>query len=332
MLEEIEKKTLSPYATLSSKTKGRQFPEEECDLRPSFQHDRDKILHSKSFRRLKHKTQVFLSPTGDHYRTRLTHTLEVSQIARTVAKALRLNSDLTEAISLGHDLGHTPFGHAGEAVLNKLHPGGFAHNEQSLRVVQVLENEGMGLNLTWEVRDGILHHAQEWEELSARKEEASTLEGRIVKIADSIAFINHDIDDALRAGIIKESDLPRECLQILGNTHSQRINTMVKDVIESSWDKPQIKRGKEVTRATEELRQYLYKNLYSKEEVSKELDKAKKVLKDLYHYFQENPELVLQETKSKKEKFERAICDFIAGMTDRYALTLYKKLFVPREW
>lgn len=331
-LEEIEKKTLSPYATLSSKTKGRQFPEEECNLRPSFQHDRDKILHCKSFRRLKHKTQVFLSPSGDHYRTRLTHTLEVSQIARTITKALRLNSDLAEAIALGHDLGHTPFGHAGEEVLNELHPGGFAHNEQSLRVIQVLENEGMGLNLTWEVRDGILHHSQEWEELSARKEEASTLEGRIVKIADGIAFINHDIDDALRAGILKESHLPGECLKILGNTHSRRINTMVKDVIDSSWEKPEINRNKEIVQATETLRQFLYENLYTKEEVAGELSKAKKILKELFNYFKQNPELVLREMKRRKENLERTICDFIAGMTDRYALNLYEKIFVPREW
>ena len=216
--------------------------------------------------------------------------------------------------------------------MNELHPGGFAHNEQSLRVVQVLENEGMGLNLTWEVRDGILHHSQEWEELSTRKEEASTLEGRIVKIADGIAFINHDIDDALRAGIIEKSDLPQECLQTLGDTHSQRINTMVKDVIDSSWEKPEIKTGKEVAQASEKLRQYLYENLYTKEEVSRELTKAKKVLKDLFRHFQENPDLVLRETKSKKEKLERVICDFIAGMTDRYALTLYKRIFVPQEW
>lgn len=336
MLEELEKKYLSPYATLSKTTQGRQFPEKECDLRPSFQHDRDKILHCKSFRRLKHKTQVFLSPAGDHYRTRLTHTLEVSQIARTIAKALRLNGDLTEAIALAHDLGHTPFGHAGEAVLNELYEGGFAHSEQSLRVVEKLEGAGKGLNLTWEVRDGILNHTKEWEDISRppKEGEAATLEGTIVKFADTIAFVNHDIDDALRAGIISESDLPKECVNVLGNNHSARINTMVKDIITFSKDKPKIGMSEEIAQTTEKLRQYLYENLYTKDTIAKEFAKAKKILKELYVYFKDHPQFLMSkiEREIKDEKIERVICDFIAGMTDRYALMLYEKIFIPQEW
>nr|MDA8233379.1 deoxyguanosinetriphosphate triphosphohydrolase [Clostridia bacterium] len=262
-VEERESQQLSPYAARSADTRGRKVEEEPCPVRTAYQRDRDRIIHSKSFRRLKHKTQVFIAPEGDHYRTRLTHTLEVGQIGRTIARALCLNEDLTEAIALGHDLGHTPFGHAGEEALDQVYPPGFKHNEQSLRMVEVLAREGKGLNLTWEVRDGILNHTG--------SVKPATLEGQIVKIADRIAYINHDIDDALRGGIIQLRDLPRECLELFGSTHSDRINIMVTDIIKNSWDKREIAMSQEVWQATQTLRIWLFENVYIGSEAKKEI-------------------------------------------------------------
>jgi dGTPase len=337
-LEDIEKKTLSPFATLSSKTKGRQIIEEECPLRPAFQHDRDRIIHSKSFRRLKHKTQVFLIPMGDHYRTRLTHTLEVSQIARTITKALRLNEDLTEAISLGHDLGHTPFGHAGEDTLNEIVPGGFNHADQSLRVVDLLEKDGEGLNLTFEVRDGILKHTKGKGEILCEDPEAmaSTLEGQVVRIADIIAYINHDIDDAIRGGVISQSNIPGDCLKCLGNTHSKRINTMVTDIIQQTLrsGKGKLSISKGVLSAIWELREFLWKQVYESEAVHSDFHKATKILRELYYYLVDHMDYFLTLTKieSLYDSPERCVCDFLAGMTDRYTFNLYEKLFLPLPW
>ncbi|MEW6376905.1 MAG: deoxyguanosinetriphosphate triphosphohydrolase [Thermodesulfobacteriota bacterium] len=337
-LEEREKLIFSPFATLSSKTKGRQFPEEECPLRPAFQHDRDKIIHSKSFRRLKHKTQVFLSPAGDHYRTRLTHTLEVSQIARTISKALHLNEDLTEAISLGHDLGHTPFGHAGEDILNEIVPGGFNHAEQSLRVVDLLEKDGKGLNLTVEVRDGILKHSKGKGTILCEEpsEMALTLEGQVVRIADIIAYINHDIDDAIRGGVISQSDIPRDCLKHLGDTHSQRINTMVNDIISQTlrFGSGKLSITKGTISAIWDLREFLWDRVYENETVHNDFHKAEKILKELYQYLMDHPQyfFTLIERESLYDSLERCICDFLAGMTDRYAFNLYEKLFLPLPW
>ncbi|WP_456431710.1 deoxyguanosinetriphosphate triphosphohydrolase [Thermosulfuriphilus sp.] len=337
-LEEREEKTLSAFAALSSKSKGRQYPEEECPLRTAFQRDRDRIIHSKAFRRLKHKTQVFLSPTGDHYRTRLTHTLEVAQISRTIARALRLNEDLTEAIALGHDLGHTPFGHAGEKVLNDLYPGGFRHYEQSLRVVEFLEKNGQGLNLTWEVRDGILKHSKGRSHILPPRDDdlPATLEGQVVRVADIIAYINHDLDDALRAGVISMEDIPRRCLKTLGERHSQRIGTMVRSLIEKTLEAEdgRLYLEPEVLEAMEELRDFLFENVYDSPTVHAEFIKAKKVLKELYQYFltQENiweKESTLYGPETSRH---RIACDFISGMTDRYALNLYERLFIPRPW
>lgn len=326
----------SPYATFSSESRGRLFEAPKCDIRPVFRHDRDSIIHCKSFRRLKHKTQVFLSPSGDHYRTRLTHTLEVSQIARTIAKSLRLNEDLTEAISLGHDLGHTPFGHAGEEALNKIHPGGFKHEEQSLRVVDVLERNGKGLNLTYEVRDGIAMHSKGFGAMFPEDDalQNQTLEGQIVRIADTVAYVNHDIDDALRAEIIGEGDLPKDCLDVLGYTHGQRINTMVTDVIYNSLDKlPRLSMSSEALGATEALRSFLVKRVYYNESSYREFRKAYKIVEELYNYFLENPENMLTEFRLKDEMdTERSVCDFIAGMTDRYALKVYEDIFLPQPW
>jgi dGTPase len=338
MLEQDEKMRLSPYAQLSSETKGRRVEEEECEIRPAYQHDRDSILHSKSFRRLKHKTQVFLAPTGDHYRTRLTHTLEVSQIARTIAKSLKLNEDLTEAIALGHDLGHTSFGHAGEAVLNEIFPGGFRHPEQSLRVVDVLEKDGKGLNLTHEVRDGILKHSKGEGDIiiSDPQSMADTLEGKIVRIADIIAYMNHDIDDAIRAGVISYRDLPRDCVKILGDSHSRRIDAMVKDVIKDSKkvDNMEISLSATFMEATVKLRDFLYKEVYFGEVVYSNFIKASKILKELYYHFLEHEEEFLKESgmSDANEPLERRVCDFIAGMTDRYAFKFYEKIFLPQPW
>ncbi len=337
-LEQDEKARLSPYATLSSETKGRKIKEQECEIRPAFQHDRDSILHSKSFRRLKHKTQVFLAPTGDHYRTRLTHTLEVSQIARTIAKSLRLNEDLTEAIALGHDLGHTSFGHAGETVLNEIFPGGFRHPEQSLRVVDILEKDGNGLNLTYEVRDGILKHSKGEGRIISndRQSMPETLEGQIVRIADIIAYVNHDVDDAVRAGIIARGDLPKDCTEILGDSHARIINAMVKDVVEVSEkaDSGAIAMSQAFIEATEKLRDFLYKEVYFGMVVYSNFIKASKVLKELYYYFLDHEEEFLEESGMVKinEPLERHVCDFIAGMTDRYAFNFYERIFLPLPW
>lgn len=324
--EDMEYKFLSPYATRSRETRGRERPEEKCDIRTEFQRDRDRIIHCKAFRRLSHKTQVFISPEGDHYRTRLTHTLEVAQIARTIAKALRLNEDLTEAIALGHDLGHTPFGHSGEQVLDKLLKDGFKHNQQSLRVVEILENNGHGLNLTWEVRDGIFNHSTSGH--------PQTLEGKIVQISDKIAYVNHDIDDAIRGNVLRLSDLPKDLIDILGDKHSKRIDTMVRDVILNSIDKPDISMSKELYEATYRLRDFLFKKVYIGSKAKSEEMKAKKVVEQLYHYFLENVDKMPEEFIKLSEKFgkERAVADYIAGMTDKYALIKYKEIFLPSPW
>jgi dGTPase len=325
MSEAIELKILSEYAALSKNTRGRQIEEEKCDIRTDYQRDRDRILHSKAFRRLKHKTQVFISPEGDHYRTRLTHTLEVSQIGRTIARALRLNEDLTEAIALGHDLGHTPFGHAGEEVLGKIHPLGFRHNEQSLRVVDLLEGN-KGLNLTYEVRDGILNHSGDGV--------PETLEGKIIKFSDRIAYINHDIDDAMRAGIIDVNNIPTECLEILGISHKQRINTMIVDIIKESADKNNVSMSKDVKYATDKLRSFMFEKVYIGSKAKVEEKKAQNIVKELYYYFLENPSQIphYSSTIKNQEEIERLACDYIAGMTDRYAISTFVSVFVPLSW
>lgn len=334
-IEEIEKKILSPRACLSAHTKGRKRAEELHPLRTAFQRDRDRIIHSKSFRRLKHKTQVFLAPFGDHYRTRLTHTLEVSQIARTIAKALRLNEDLTEAIALGHDLGHTPFGHAGEETLAKLLPEGFTHYEQSLRVVEKLEYEGKGLNLTLEVRDGIFKHSKgRGEIIDADKEDLPlTLEGEVVRVSDIIAYVNHDIDDAVRAGVIEEGDIPSHLIQILGMWHASRIDRMVEDVVEASLESSleKIAMSKEIKEAVIELRDFLYERVYFNSQSREELEKTEKILTDLYRYILKNPDDYIK-SYPEGDSLEIRAADFIAGMTDRYALGLYEKLFFPLSW
>lgn len=332
-LEEREKNTLSPFAMLSAESKGRQFQEPEHPYRMPFQRDRDRILHTKAFRRLKGKTQVFLAPKGDHYRTRLTHTLEVSQISRTAARALSLNEDLAEAIALGHDLGHTPFGHAGESVLNELYPEGFRHFEQSLRVVDELESttKRRGLNLTHEVRDGILHHSMGKVILLGRDGPmASTLEGRVVSICDAIAYINHDIDDAVRAGVIQISDLPKDAIDLLGDSSSTRIETMVTGLINGSHE-DSIDLVANVKEALNALRDYLYANLYPGEAINQEISKAKRILRGLYEYLNENP-LGYIADYPEGATLERKIVDRLAGMTDQYALETYQKLFFPESW
>lgn len=325
LTENIEKQNLSQYAALSMNSKGRQVKEEKCDIRTDFQRDRDRIIHSKAFRRLKHKTQVFIAPEGDHYRTRLTHTLEVSQIARTIARALRLNEDLTEAIALGHDLGHTPFGHSGERVLDELHPEGFKHNEQSLRVVDILEG-GTGLNLTYEVRDGILKHTGSLE--------AETLEGRIVALSDRIAYINHDIDDAMRAGILDIESIPKDCLMVLGYTHKERINTMIKDVIQESMGKDCIYMSKRVKKATDDLRSFMFEKVYIGSKAKTEEKKTDNIIKTLYNYYKKNPNELPSESLKMLEKgnVDRLVCDYIAGMSDIYAINTFTKLFIPSPW
>jgi len=324
-LEELEKKNLSPYAQLSSQSRGRQTEEKECDLRTRFQRDRDRIIYSKAFRRLKHKTQVFISPEGDHYRTRLTHTLEVSQIARSIARSLRLNEDLTEAIALGHDLGHTPFGHTGEMVLDSISSLGFKHNEQSLRVVDVLEKED-GLNLTWEVRDGIKNHTGDV--LPA------TLEGQIIRFADRIAYINHDIDDAIRGGILTNDDLPEECLKVLGYSSRERINTMIVDIVEQSKGVNAIRMSPHIQKAMNDLRDYMFKNVYIGSKAKKEEVKAQNIVKQLYEYLMECKELIPKEMYRfiDRDGYERVVCDYIAGMTDRYAVKKFRELFIPEPW
>lgn len=340
--EEKERETLSPFATLSANSKGRRIPEEKCPIRTDFQRDRDRIIHSKAFRRLMHKTQVFIAPEGDHYRTRLTHTLEVAQIARTIGRALKLNEDLIEAISLGHDLGHTPFGHAGEEVLDELikkyiPSARFRHNEQGLRVVDYLEKEGKGLNLTYEVRDGILHHSKGMDELGSVLQQniVSTLEGKVVMVADRIAYLNHDLDDALRAGIIREEDIPKDYKLLIGETHSQRINRMVRDVIEHSQGKPNLHFSREVREGMEMIKEFLQRRVYKHPLVLQELDKAKRMLRDLFLFYMENPHLLpptFQPTEPKQESLARSVCDFIAGMTDHYAFKMYSLYFLPKGW
>jgi dGTPase len=340
-LTEEREEGLSPHAVRSKLSRGRMKPEEPCPIRTAFQRDRDRIIHCKAFRRLKHKTQVFIAPLGDHYVTRLTHTLEVSQIARTIARALNLNEDLTEAISLGHDLGHTPFGHVGEDVLNELYPKGFRHNEQSLRVVDLLEGEGHGLNLTWEVRDGILNHSKtELETLQQDWGEVATLEGEVCKIADVVAYINHDIGDAVRAGIITEGELPLAAIQVLGMTHSQRINTMVSDIIEFSWaatgltktqGSPHVAMSPEVLTATDTLRKFLFERVYDIRSVQKESERAREVVRKLYRYFGEHEEEMPPEYRLKRDDTERRVVDYIAGMTDQYALRTAEALSLVRS-
>ncbi len=335
MLEKIEFDTLVPQAAKSAETRGRDREEPEDDLRPSYQRDRDRIIHSKAFRRLKHKTQVFLAPEGDHYRTRLTHVLEVTQIARTIAKSLRLNEVLTEAIALGHDVGHSAFGHAGEAALNKLVKGGFDHYRQSVRVVEKLEQNGAGLNLTVEVRDGILKHSkgEKGELLRKRpKSRALTLEGDIVRISDIIGYVNHDIDDGIRAGIISENDIPKEVRSVLGPTPGRRIDRMVRDVITATLacDHEAISMSEEALQALEELRRYMFEHMYLIPSVRGEFEKAQKVLIALFEHVVAHPEPYLN--TNSDEPVERLAIDFIAGMTDRYAITLYQKLFVPHAW
>lgn len=324
--ERIEEKILSPYAVLSSRSKGRARPEEKCSVRTDFQRDRDRIIYSKAFRRLKHKTQVFISPEGDHYRTRLTHTLEVSQIARTISRSLRLNEDLTEAIALGHDLGHTPFGHAGERVLQEICSLGFRHNEQSVRVVEKLEKNGKGLNLTYEVLDGILCHTGE--------KRADTLEGRIVRFADRIAYINHDIEDAIRGGVISQDELPKSCLKVLGNTSGERINNMIVNIIENSRDKDEISMSAEYQEATEELRNFMFQNVYIGSSAKAEEGKAENLIRSLYERLMEKPGLLPEEffKKIDEEGIERVVCDYIAGMTDRYAINVFNSIFIPARW
>jgi dGTPase len=332
--EEIEKQILHPNACLSSESKGRQKKEKEDDIRTCFQRDRDRIIHSKAFRRLKHKTQVFLAPKGDHYRTRLTHTLEVSQIARTIARALRLNEDLTEAIALGHDLGHTPFGHAGEEVLREIYPGGFKHYEQSLRVVDVLERNGQGLNLTYEVRDGIVKHSKGKGAIFSTRTKSDTLEGQIVRVSDVIAYVNHDIDDSIRAGVLKRSGIPSDFFRI-GESHAKRIGAMVRDVIENSSSNglKEVTMSEPIKEITHSLRDFLYSNVYESEASKKEFRKAHKILFDLYNYYMEHTEEVFKEfPKETIIDKNRMVCDFIAGMTDRFALITYEKLFLPQPW
>ncbi len=334
-LEQIERETLVPSAAKSADTRGREREEPEDDIRPSYQRDRDRIIHSKSFRRLKHKTQVFLAPEGDHYRTRLTHVLEVTQVARTIAKSLRLNEVLTEAIGLGHDLGHSPFGHAGEAALNKLVRGGFDHYRQSVRVVETLENDGKGLNLTIEVRDGILKHSkgEKGELLRKRpKSRALTLEGDVVRISDIIAYVNHDIDDGIRAGLLRPNQIPKEIRRVLGNDKSARIDRMVRDVIEQTMacDYERVNMSAEALGALEELRRFMFDRLYLTPAVRSEFDKAQRMLVALFETVMKEPERFLD--LERDEPVERLAVDFIAGMTDRYAISLYESLYVPRPW
>lgn len=326
-LERMERETLSPYATLSENTKGRDIPEEQCDVRPVFQRDRDRILHCKAFRRLKNKTQVFLTPKGDHYRTRLSHTLEVSQNARTIAKALRLNEDLVEAIALGHDLGHTPFGHAGEFVLNEICEDGFRHNEQSVRTVEKLEKAGKGLNLTWEVRDGILNHQS--------KSIPHTLEGKIVRLSDKIAYINHDIDDAIRAQILSEDDIPMELKKTLGFTTKQRLNTLIHNIISNSMHRDDIYMSKEVEEAMLELRLFMFDHVYKNPVAKGEEVKAKAMIEQLFYYYKDHIDLLpgkYLKMLDEGEKPERVISDYIAGMTDQYAITKFSEYFLPQAW
>lgn len=329
--EEQEKREhliFSPYASFSDESRGRDRDEEPCPMRTIYQRDRDRIIHCKTFRRLKHKTQVFLAPEGDHYRTRLTHTLEVAQIARSIARALNLNEDLTEAIALGHDLGHTPFGHAGERTLNYLCPMGFAHYKQSIRVVEFLEKDGQGLNLTWEVRDGILNHRTSGN--------PSTLEGKAVRLSDKIAYINHDIDDGIRAGILKESDIPSEYTDVLGNSTKERLNTMISDIIMNSIGKNDLVMSEPVRKAMTELRKFMFESLYLNPTAKSEEAKADKLITELYRYYVANtdklPDTYKRFITEFDERPEQVVCDYIAGMSDQYSISKFQEIFVPKAW
>lgn len=327
-MEQYELDSLSPYASFSVYSKGRDRDEEPCEVRPCYQRDRDRILHSKAFRRLKHKTQVFLAPRGDHYRTRLTHTLEVSQIGRTIARALRLNEDLTEAIALGHDLGHTPFGHSGEHTLNQICPYGFKHYDQSVRIVELLEKNGRGLNLTWEVRDGIRNHST--------ANMPSTLEGKIIRLSDKIAYINHDIDDAIRGQIIVEEEIPSCYTDILGHSSKERLNTMILDIIIHSFENNDIIMSPHIENAMIGLRQYMFANVYTNPKAKSEEEKAQNLLAVLYDYYMKHPEKMSREyinfIDKNGEPKERVVCDYISGMTDQYAILTYEELCVPSSW
>ncbi len=326
-LELLERESLSKYATLSENSQGRLRAEEQCDIRPVFQRDRDRILHSKAFRRLKDKTQVFLTPEGDHYRTRLTHTLEVSQNARTIAKALRLNEELVEAIALGHDLGHTPFGHAGERALNRVCPGGFKHNEQSVRTVDVLEKDGMGLNLTMEVRDGILNHQT--------SSMPSTLEGKIVRLSDKIAYIHHDMDDAIRGNILRDSDVPSEIGDVIGYTTRERLDRFIHDIVNASFDQADIRMSDEVAGAMKKMREFMFERVYQSPVAKAEEHKAEKLVETLFEYFVKHKDEMPQEFLfliDRGEPVERVVCDFIGAMTDRFAIALYEEIFIPKSW
>lgn len=329
--EEQEKREhliFSPYASFSDESRGRDRDEEPCPMRTIYQRDRDRIIHCKTFRRLKHKTQVFLAPEGDHYRTRLTHTLEVAQIARSIARALNLNEDLTEAIALGHDLGHTPFGHAGERTLNSLCPMGFAHYKQSIRVVEFLEKDGQGLNLTWEVRDGILNHRTSGN--------PSTLEGKAVRLSDKIAYINHDIDDGIRAGILKESDIPSEYTDVLGNSTKERLNTMISDIIMNSIGKNDLVMSEPVRKEMTELRKFMFESLYLNPTAKSEEAKADKLITELYRYYVANtdklPDTYKRFITEFDERSEQVVCDYIAGMSDQYSISKFQEIFVPKAW
>lgn len=326
-LEQMECTNLSPYACLSKNSKGRLRQEEPCDIRPVFQRDRDRILHSKAFRRLKDKTQVFLTPDGDHYRTRLTHTLEVSQNARTIAKALRLNEDLVEAIALGHDLGHTPFGHSGERALNMVCPYGFKHNEQSVRTVDFLEKDGQGINLTMEVRDGIMNHQT--------SSMPSTLEGKIVRFSDKIAYFHHDMDDAIRGGILTEKDIPKEIGEVLGYTTGERLDRFIHDIVTASTDKDDIVMSPEIAEGMQKLRQFMFERVYQNPEAKSEESKAEMLITTLYEYYLKHLELLPQELLVMHENGtpkEIIVCDYIAAMTDRFAIAQYDEIFIPKSW
>lgn len=326
-LEKRERLNLSPYATLSMNSRGRVVDEEACDIRPCFQRDRDRILYSKSFRRLKDKTQVFLTPDGDHYRTRMTHTLEVAQNARTIARALKLNEDLAEAIAFGHDIGHTPFGHAGERALNAICPYGFKHNEQSLRTVELLEKEGQGLNLTFEVRDGILNHEMDTTPI--------TLEGKVVRLSDKIAYIHHDMDDAIRGGILKEDAVPESITRVLGTTNGEWLDTFIHDIVENSSGKNDILMSKSVEEALFELRSFMFKSVYTNPVAKGQEGKAEKLIQILYKYYMDHEELYpeyLRKLMEEGQPKERIVCDCISAMTDRFAIARFHDYFVPKSW
>ena len=336
-LEARERDMLAPQAAKSASSRGRLRPEQEDDVRPAFQRDRDRIIHCKAFRRLKHKTQVFFAPTGDHYRTRLTHTLEVSQIARTIAKVLRLHEELTEAIALGHDLGHTPFGHVGEKIIDQLMPGGFNHIEQSLRIIDLLENDGLGLNLTWEVRDGIAKHSKGKSGAPvhmASEFRSGTIEGQIMRVADLVAYVNHDIDDAIRAGLLKAEDLPRDLVKILGASSSARIATLVKDVVTETLagNLSEIGMSEPILDAVLKLRAFLFDAVYENSVATAEFQKAAGILSGLWEKVRERPHEFLDQRTIENEGVDAAARDFVAGMTDRYAVRLFEQLFIPKPW